>query len=199
MSRWQSWKCGVFGTVLGTVLFGVLAAQPALAVPVVSITGPAGNVTVGSALTLTVKFTDALDLSAFQFDLAFNPAVLRATSVVEGPFLGTGGNTFFGAGSINNTTGTITSIFDSLIGAVPGVNGTGNLVTLNFNVIGAGVSSLVFSNALFLNSLFNDLSPQVQNGSVTAVAVIPEPSSAALLLAGLAGFAAWRRLRSPGA
>jgi hypothetical protein len=70
---------------------------------------------------------------------------------------------------------------------------------LNFNVIGAGVSSLVFSNSLFLNSLFNDLSPQVQNGSVTAVAVIPEPSSAALLLAGLAGFAAWRRLRSPGA
>jgi hypothetical protein len=193
MSRWQSWKSGVFGAVL----FSALAAQPALAVPVVSITGPAGNVTVGSALTLSVKITDALDLSAFQFDLAFNPAVLRAASVTEGPFLGTGGNTFFDAGSINNTTGRITSIFDTLIGAVPGVSGTGNLVTLNFNVIGAGLSSLVFSNALFLNSLSNDLNPQLQNGSVTAVAVIPEPASAALLLAGLAGFAAWRRQRSP--
>jgi hypothetical protein len=191
MAPWQSWKSGV----VGALLLGGLAAQTALAVPVVSITSPAGDVTVGSPLALTVRFTDALDLSAFQFDLAFNPAVLQATSVTQGPFLGTGGNTFFDAGSINNTSGKITAVFDTLIGAVPGVSGTGNLVTLNFNVVGAGLSTLAFSNALFLNSLSNDLNPQVQNGSVTAVVVIPEPSSAALLLAGLAGAAAWRQRR----
>ncbi len=195
MSRSLSWKFGV----ASALVLGAFAAQPALAVPVLSITTPSSNVTVGSALTLTVKITDVLDLSAFEFGLSFNPAVLQAISVTEGPFLGTGGNTFFGAGSINNSTGKISSVFDGLIGAVPGVSGTGNLATLNFNVIGVGLSTLMFSDVLFLSSLGADLLPQVQNGSVNAVAVIPEPGPAALLLAGLAGLAAWRRVRTSAA
>jgi Cohesin domain/PEP-CTERM motif len=189
MSRWQSWKSGA----LGAVVFGALAASPALAVPTVSLTGTAGQAQVGAPLALTVRISDVVDLYTYQFSLAFNPAVLQASSVTEGPFLGSGGNTFFGPGAINNTTGTIAFTFDSLIGFVPGVSGSGNLATLNFNVVSAGISSLVFSDVLFLSSQDFNLLPVVQNGSVTAV--VPEPSGAALLLAGLGGLLAWRRSR----
>jgi Cohesin domain len=187
----QSWKSGV----LAAAVLGALAAQPALAVPTVSLAGTAGQATVGTPLALTVQISDVVDLYAYQFSLAFNPAVLQASSVTEGPFLATGGDTFFGAGAINNTTGTIAFTFDSLVGFVPGVTGSGGLATLNFNVIGAGVSSLVFSDVLFVSSQDFNLLPQVQNGSVTAVAVIPEPGQAALLLAGLATLAALSKRR----
>jgi hypothetical protein len=79
---------------------------------------------------------------------------------------------------------------------VPGVSGNGNLVVLNFNVINPGTSALNFSDVLFLNSLGADVLPTVQNRSLQAVAAVPEPSHAALLLAGLLGLAAVSRSRT---
>jgi hypothetical protein len=182
--------------VHGALLMAAAALQPAAAVPVVSIAATPDPAVTGTPLALTVKIAGAVDLYTYQFSLAFNPAVLQATSVTEGSFLATGGVTFFGAGSINNGTGLISFTFDSLTGLVPGVSGNGNLVVLNFNVINPGTSALNFSDVLFLNSLGADVLPTVQNRSLQAVAAVPEPSHAALLLAGLLGLAAVSRSRS---
>jgi hypothetical protein len=194
MDRMTSWTNSLHSckrAVLGAGLIAAAAfAQSAGAVPVVSIAATPDPAVVGTPLALSVLVSAITDLYAYQFSLAFNPAVLQATSVTEGPFLSAGGFTFFDTGSINNTTGLIAFTFDSLIGAVPGVSGSGSLAVLNFNVIGAGVSALTFSDVLFLNSASVDIAPQVQNRNLTAVAVIPEPGQAALLLAGLLGVAA---------
>ena len=54
---------------------------------------------------------DVTDLSGWQADIAFNPAVLSAVSVTEGDFLSTeGGNTFFVGDNIDNANGKITGV-----------------------------------------------------------------------------------------
>jgi hypothetical protein len=42
-----------------------------------------------------VNISGVTDLYDFQFDLSFNPAVIQATSVLEGKFLLSGGGTTF--------------------------------------------------------------------------------------------------------
>jgi Cohesin domain/PEP-CTERM motif len=189
---WQSCKRHLGGALV-VVAMAAMATQPAVAVPVVSIVAAPDPAVVGTPVTLSVLINGVVDLAAYQFSLAFNPAVLQATTVTEGGFLGAGGSTFFGAGAINNTTGAIAFTFNSLIGAGPGVSGNGNLASITFNVISPGISLLAFSEVLFLNSLGVDVKPTVQNRSLTAVTVVPEPTTAAMCLLGLLGLAAWRR------
>ena len=58
---------------------------------------------------LNISAKDVFDLAGWQFDIAFDPALLEAINVSEGDFLKTdSGTTFFHGGSIDNVTGKIT-------------------------------------------------------------------------------------------
>jgi hypothetical protein len=125
------------------------------------------------------------DLFAFQYSLSFNPALLQATDVTEGSFLTPGGSTFFGGGTIDNTAGIIAFTFDTLVGAVPGVSGSGTLASISFNAVGAGTSTLSFTDVAFYNSALAPiavLAPQ----SLLPVSAVPEPAPLAMLALGLA-------------
>ena len=101
---------------------------------------------VGVPFTLDLMVEDVTDLSGWQADIAFNPAVLSAVSVTEGDFLSKdGGSTFFQEGNINNTTGEITGLIAARTTS-GGVSGTGVLLSITFEAQATGEDLLRFRN-----------------------------------------------------
>ena len=101
---------------------------------------------VGVPFTLDLMVENVTDLSGWQADIAFNPAVLSAVSVTEGDFLSKdGGSTFFQEGSINNTTGEITGLVAARTTG-GGVSGTGVLLSIIFEAQATGEDFLRFRN-----------------------------------------------------
>lgn len=159
-----------------------------------SITVGSATVNAGNTFTVNVNVAGASNLTSWQFDLGYNPLLLQANSVTEGPFLAAGGLTLFGPPLfIDNTTGLISGVTDSLL-ALPGVSGSGVLATIEFTALSAGLSPLTPSSIALdlLNSGFS-----VANGSVCVQGgpacgggnPVPEPGTGALLLLG--GFTLW--------
>ena len=101
---------------------------------------------VGVPFTLDLMVENVTDLSGWQADIAFNPAVLSAVSITEGDFLSKdGGSTFFQEGSINNITGEITELIAARTTS-GGVSGTGVLLSIIFEAQAAGEAFLRFRN-----------------------------------------------------
>lgn len=171
--------------VLSFVSLVILAPYVVVAVPTIS----APSVTVGVADTFTVpiSITGATDLTSWQFDLAFNPAILQANLVSEGPFMSSFGTTLFTPGIIDNGTGLISLVADSYVDIPPNPSGSGVLANIDFLALAPGVSPFTLSN-VFLNGL--DSGFEIVNGQTTAV---PEPATMILLASGL-GFLGMRRL-----
>jgi hypothetical protein len=185
------------GSVIAGVVLASVFSLPALAdgVPTLSI-APASS-TVGTGITLDVDISNITDLYAFQFDLSFDPETVSAISITEGLFLPGGGSTFFLPGTVDNVGGTIASTADSLVGAIPGVNGSGTLAILTLFGLAPGISSIDFSNVFLLDSNLNSIDASTLSGSVTVTprtAPTPEPNSLVLLIAGVS-FLAFKFLR----
>jgi general secretion pathway protein D len=180
-----------------TAVLCAAALGLAQAAPILSVN--AGAATQGSPFTVYISISNANDLFAFQLDLGFDPTLLSATSVSEGPFLQTAGATFLAPGLIDNTNGTITGIADALVGFVPGATGSGVLLAIDFDALAAGTSALTITNPLFLDSTLVDITTgmSVNGGAVTVAprSTVPEPASLSLALAGLAAMAALSRRR----
>jgi hypothetical protein len=162
----------------------VIAFSPllAFAISTVSIQPPVSTVDVGSFFDVFVNISSVSDLYAFQFDIGFDPAILSAIDVTEGPFLPSGGTTSFFPGFIDNAAGTISFTADTLIGAISGVSGDGTLATLSFHAFALGTSPVDLSNVILLDSTLADISFDTVGASVN---VVPEPATFILLGCGL--------------
>lgn len=189
MHRSQFWK----KTLGAALIFGAFAGQALAANPVLSLQSTPTPGVLGSSVSVDVLISGISDLYAYQFSLAFNPALLQFSSASEGAFLPGGGTTFWSAGSVDNSLGQISFTANSLIGSIPGVSGDGVLARFNFQVAGVGSSALNFSDVLLLNAQLAELPVQINNGSLSTVNAVPEPSTWLMLGAGLAGLAGLRK------
>jgi cohesin domain-containing protein len=186
----------------------VLAAStgfvaPAKAQAVLSVDPTTQTTSTGTVITVDVDVANVTDLYGYQFDLTFNPNILQAISSSEGSFLSSGGSTFFINGNNDNVGGTVSATADTLLSAVNGVGGSGQLAVFTFNAVGNGTSTLAIQNETLLDSAFNILSDMRTGGSATvasATVQAPEinPSSAISALTLLFGGLTVLRGRSKG-
>ena len=103
----------------------------------------------GDTFTLDLSAEDVHDLAGWQFDIAFDPAVLKAVEVTEGDFLKTkDGSTFFQKGTIDNATGKIAKLSSALLSG-GGVTGTGTLLSIQFSAKAGSETQLTLQNVQF--------------------------------------------------
>ncbi len=101
---------------------------------------------VGDTFTLDLSAENIYDLAGWQFDIAFDPAVLEALEVNEGDLLkAQGGPTFFQSGTIDNSTGKITKLSSARL-SEDGVSGKGTLLSVTFTAKTAGQTQLKLVN-----------------------------------------------------
>ncbi len=96
---------------------------------------------VGSNFTINAKVSQITDLYAWNLTLYWNPAILEAKNVTEGPFLKSAGTTVFSPPEINQTGGYLNANC-TLVDLVPGANGTGTIANITFQVKTKGQSSI---------------------------------------------------------
>jgi hypothetical protein len=110
--------------------------------------GPYGP---GDSFDADIVVDEVFNLHAFEFKLSWNPSILRLNSEVpvsEGPFLPSGGGTFF-VKSIGVDQGSV-NVADLLMTGGYTVEGTdGVLATAHFNVIGGGSCDLTLTAELY--------------------------------------------------
>jgi hypothetical protein len=156
-------------------------ADGVLPVPIIS--APFVTVGVGDIFPIPISITGAAEVSSWQFDLAFDPAIVQADFVDEGPFLSSFGATLFTPGVIDNVAGLISLVADSYVDLPPNPSGDGVLANIEFDALAPGVSPLTFSN-VFLNDL--DTGFTVTNGQITVTGTaVPEPSTLVLFASGV--------------
>jgi len=103
----------------------------------------------GDTFTLNIRAENIADLAGWQFDIAFDPAVLEAINVTEGDFLkADGGTTFFHGGSIDNAAGKIGGLNAARLSA-QGVSGTGTLLQVRFKAKSGGETVLTLHKFQF--------------------------------------------------
>ena len=103
---------------------------------------------IDDTFTLNVSAETVFDMAGWQFDIAFDPAILEAISVSEGNFLKTAGTTFFQGGTIDNAAGKITGLSAARLSA-QGVSGTGTLLQVRLKAKSGGETRLTLQNFQF--------------------------------------------------
>lgn len=119
----------------------------------------------GNTVHSAVEIADVNSLDAGQFDLSFNPDVLKVVNVEDGSIEGTKIPVQWS--SIDADT--IRVLFN--LEGVAGINGSGQLAKIGFEVIGDGESNLLISSGLLGNTEANQIDT---NWGVTAAADVQE-------------------------
>ena len=169
-------------------LLGALAgaASTAAAAPSFDLAGSGASV--GQSLFVTARAEDLIDLFGYQFTLNFDPSRVQFVGIEEGAFLRSGGATFFDGGVADNVAGTVSFVFDTLIGPVSGVSGSGDLARFQFATLRPGIAAFALSDLLAIDSGLVTIDAQTRSAALG----VPEPSTLAAVLLGLLSFYAVR-------
>jgi hypothetical protein len=104
---------------------------------------PVSSVTIGDTFNINIDVTDIADFTCWQLKLYFLRSVLNCTAAVEGPFLKTGGGTFYDKTITNNFNATHGQLlaYSTLLGDTS-VTGSGAILTVTFKAVGIGNTPL---------------------------------------------------------
>lgn len=139
----------------------------ATGVEALRVTPPTSFAQIDQNFTISIEATDIGDLYAWELKLAWNTSVLELVDILEGGFLKRGGTTFFTSAE-NATTGII-KVDCTLLGDLPGVDGSGTLVEFKFCAKGSGVSALTLYDTIMLTSFELPISHASFSGSFQQV------------------------------
>jgi len=109
----------------------------------IAVDPPVSNVTIGDTFNININVTNIVNFTCWQLNLYFLKGVLNCTAAVEGPFLKTGGGTFYNKTITNNfnvTHGKLLA-YSTLLGATS-VAGSGTILTVTFKAVGGGNTPL---------------------------------------------------------
>ena len=119
---------------------------------------------IGENVTVNIGVSNITDLYGWQAGLTFNPDVLNCTGYYEGEFLKRKGlNTTWcnQTPPWDNTKGVVYYHGCCLLGAPSGVNGSGQLGYLTFEVIGTGVSDIHLTDVILIDSKVEEIQHEV--------------------------------------
>jgi len=152
--------------IFSILIFGLAFVHPVHAVtPTVSVYPSTVTACAGQNFSIDIRIANVFDLYGWEFKLGWNSTLLDAIKVTEGNFLKRGGNTFFWSRT-NNTEGYILADC-TLLGNVPGVSGSGTLVTIEFHAEVPGQSVLDLYDTMLINSEEVAIPHTANDGTVT--------------------------------
>ncbi|MBC8231570.1 T9SS type A sorting domain-containing protein [bacterium] len=110
---------------------------------------------------------------AFQFDLSFDPNIVRVKNIEEGNFLSKdGSNTFWGEPEIDSLKGRIKNVMGTILGK-KGVSGEGSLAIITFETLNDGISPLNLENVLLTDVKSESLLALVKSGTIKVENLTP--------------------------
>ena len=131
------------------------------------------TVRVGERFTVNINLQQAAELAGAQFNLSFNPNILKVSDVQEGEFLSKDGTRlFFQVKNIDNINGHLNGINIARLKG-DGVSGNGTLLKIVFTAKAPGESTFAIENAKFGNSAGQALPYQLSDGRVK-VETVPD-------------------------
>ncbi|MBC8254744.1 MAG: hypothetical protein H8E35_12070 [Ardenticatenia bacterium] len=141
------WGCSCDDASCATALLTSNQTETAFPLPAATLRlQSASPVASGKTFTVAVEIEGATDLGGFQFDIAFDPAVVQVEDVTLGDLLGSTGRSTTPLGPvIDNAAGAVTFGGFSF-GDQPGPSGDGVLAVVTWTALGVGSSPLHLEN-----------------------------------------------------
>jgi parallel beta-helix repeat protein len=130
---------------------------------------PSTQTVLPGAFTVNVTVEPEVPIAGVQFDLSFDPSLVRVNNVTEGNLMKqVGANTYFCSGTIDNTAGTITCVASAITTPGETVSTPGVFATIQMTAkSAAGTSTLDLSNVIVGDINGNPVAIAVNDGSVT--------------------------------
>jgi Cohesin domain len=160
----RSFAWAVTSLMVAALLLGLSSYAAAQEVRVKPATS---TVNLDEEFVIEIEAANVTNVYGFQFDILYNPNVLEYVSFAYGSFLSENGQhpTFCLPPDVSST-GLVNNCACTLIGAYPGVSGTGTLGSVRFRVIAGGQSTIVLDMVKLVNSASETLPCTVAPGIV---------------------------------
>ena len=151
--------------VSSVMLLGSMRAQGSSATTVFTDPLTVQTTDLDETFIVNVNVSDVVDLYAWQAGITFNPRVLECTGFYEGEFLNRSRQmTLFLSHykDMNNTLGIVYYRGETILGPVPGIDGSGQLAYATFRSIGIGVSDFHLTDVILVNSHVEQITFEVK-------------------------------------